>query len=78
MTYEILLGLLTFFGLLSTTVIIPILKLNANIVRLTSSVDQLKDVLNELKKRVNVHGADIDKIKITLENHEIRIKTLEM
>ena len=76
MNYEILIGALTLVGLLAG-VIKPLITLNTNITALKASVDQLKDIIQELKDRITTHGQEIDKINIKLENHETRISSLE-
>ena len=76
MTYEILVGALGLIALL-IGIVKPIIDLNKNIAALTISVNQLKELLDELKNRVNVHGTEIDNINVTLADHEVRIKTLE-
>ena len=76
MTYEILIGALSLIVLVAG-VVKPLFDLNKNITILTESVNQLKSVLDELKDRVRIHGAEIDKINVTLENHEVRINNLE-
>ena len=62
-------------------IITPIMKLNGNIVRLTTVVDQLEklvaDETAKLDKRVTTHGEEIDKLKIDVAGHEVRIKQLE-
>lgn len=62
-------------------IITPIMKLNGNIVRLTTVVDQLEklvtDKTNKLDTRITTHGEEIDKLKIDVAGHEIRIKKLE-
>lgn len=76
MTYEILIGALGLIGLLAV-VVKPLINLNQNITSLTMSVNQLKDVLTELKERVTTHGREIDEIKEELVDHEARLKALE-
>lgn len=76
MTYEILIGALGFIAALAV-VVKPLITLNGNITALTASVDQLKEVLNELKSRVSDHGREIDDLKTVVTGHEVRIKTLE-
>ena len=76
MTYEILIGGLTLIGLLAG-IITPIIKLNTNITALTMSVDQLREILAELKERVTTHGKEIDEIRTELADHEARIRILE-
>lgn len=62
-------------------IITPIMKLNGNIVRLTTVVDQLeklvKDKTDKLDKRITTHGEEIDQLKIDVAGHEVRIKQLE-
>lgn len=76
MTYEILIGALGFIAALAV-VIRPIIALNQNITALTLSVNQLKEVLGELKERVTNHGHEIDEIRTELADHEARISILE-
>jgi predicted nucleic acid-binding Zn-ribbon protein len=76
MTYEILIGALGLIGLLAV-VVKPLINLNSNITALTSSVNQLKDVLTDLKERVTNHGKEIDGIKDELADHEARLRLLE-
>lgn len=76
MTYEILIGALGFIAAIAV-VIKPLINLNNNITALTLSVNQLKEILNELKGRVSDHGKEIDDIKETIVDHEARIKVLE-
>lgn len=62
-------------------IITPIMKLNGNIVRLTTVVDQLeklvKDKTDKLDTRITTHGEEIDQLKIDVAGHEVRIKQLE-
>lgn len=76
MTYEILMAALGFIAAIAV-VIKPLITLNNNITALTLSVNQLKEILNELKGRVSDHGKEIDDMKTTLVDHEARIKVLE-
>lgn len=76
MTYELLIGALGFIGALAV-VVKPIINLNTNITELTASVNQLKEVLDELKGRVSDHGKEIDSLQKTVTDHEARIKILE-
>lgn len=76
MTYEILIGLLGFIGAL-IVVVRPLINLNSSITALTLSVNQLKDILEELKTRVTKHGDEIDAIQKDVANHEARIQILE-
>ena len=76
MTYELVVAALTLVALVAG-VVKPLFDLNRNITILTTSVNQLKDVLDELKTRVNNHGKEIDNINIELADHEARIKVLE-
>lgn len=76
MTYEILIGALGFIAAIAV-VIKPLINLNNNITALTLSVNQLKDILNELKGKVADHGNEIADIKETIVDHEARIKVLE-
>lgn len=76
MTYEIIIGALGFIGALAV-VIRPLIALNSNITALTLSVNQLKEVLNELKTRVSDHGKEIDDIQVKVADHDARIHALE-
>lgn len=76
MTYEILMAALGFIAAIAV-VIKPLITLNNNITALTLSVNQLKEILNELKARVTDHGKEIDGMKEQLVDHEARIKVLE-
>ena len=76
MTYEILMAALGFIAAIAV-VIKPLITLNNNITARTLSVNQLKEILGELKARVGDHGKEIDGMKETLVDHEARIKVLE-
>lgn len=62
-------------------IVTPIVRLNANITKLTTIVEQLerlvKEKTDELAHRVTEHGKEIDDIRITQSNHEARLKSLE-
>lgn len=62
-------------------IITPIMKLNGNIVRLTTVVEQLeklfKDKTDKLDARITTHGEEIDQLKIDVAGHEVRIHQLE-
>lgn len=76
MTYEILIGGLTLFGMLAV-VVKPVINLNNSITSLTGSVDALKDMIAKLEKRIDSHSEDIDEINVELADHEARLKNLE-
>lgn len=68
--------LLTVIGIMA-----PVLKLNGAIVRLTTVVEQLEDLIKEktdkLDARVTKHGQEIDNIRVKQAEQETRIKLLE-
>lgn len=68
--------LLTVIGIMA-----PVLKLNGAIVRLTTVVEQLeeliKDKTDKLDARVTKHGQEIDDIRVKQAEQEQRIKVLE-
>lgn len=76
MTYEILIGAL---GLIAALIIVikPIMTLNQNITALTMSVNQLKDIIAEVKERVTNHGREIDQLREEVADHEARITVIE-
>lgn len=76
MSYEILIGLLAFV-ITMIGVVSPIIKLNNNITELKASVDSLKEIIAELKDRITAHGHEIDDIKVSIADHEARLRTLE-
>lgn len=76
MSYEILIGALGLIGMLAG-VISPIIKLNNNITELKASVDSLKEIIAELKDRITAHGREIDDIKVSIADHEARLRALE-
>lgn len=76
MSYELLIGALGLIGMLAG-VISPIIKLNNNITELITSVDSLKEIIQELKDRITSHGHEINDMKVELANHEARLRALE-
>lgn len=76
MSYELIIGALGLIGMLAG-VISPIIKLNNNITELRTSVDSLKEIIQELKDRITSHGKEIDDMKVELANHEARLRALE-
>lgn len=68
--------LLTVIGIMA-----PVLKLNGAIVRLTTVVEQLEDLIKDktdkLDARVTKHGQEIDDIRVKQAEQEQRIKVLE-
>lgn len=76
MTYEILVGALGLIGALAV-VVKPLITLNSNITQLTMSVNQLREILTELKERVANHGKELDELREKIADHEARIKNLE-
>lgn len=59
----------------------PIIRLNSNITRLTTAVENLEKIVKEktdkLDERVTKHGKEIDDLKNKQTEHEERIKHLE-
>ena len=59
----------------------PIIRLNSNITRLTTAVENLEKMVKEktdkLDERVTRHGKEIDDLKNKQTEHEERIKHLE-
>ena len=76
MNYEILIGALALIGMLAG-IVKPIITLNNNITELRASVDSLKEIISELKDRITSHGREIDDMKVSLADHEARIRALE-
>lgn len=71
------------FAFLATmiAVLVPLFRLNGNIVKLTTVVEQLeklvKDKTDKLDARVTEHGKEIDQLKIDVAEHEVKLKALE-
>lgn len=65
------------FIVMVIAIIKPIISLNTNITELKASIDSFRDTVADLKTRITEHGKEIDEVRLTLENHEVRIKSLE-
>lgn len=65
------------FVVMGIAVVTPIIKLNTSITALTASVNSLKEIIQELKGRIDSHGKEIDEINVHLADHEARLKVLE-
>lgn len=80
MTDNMIIALVGFLGGL-VVLVAPILRLNSTITKLTTIVEQLKEVVKDktdkLDERVTKHGQEIDDIKIKQAEHETRLKSLE-
>ena len=76
-------AILELFGFLATliAVLVPLFRLNANIVKLTTVVEQLEKLVKEktdkLDQRVTQHGKEIERLNIDVTDHEARLKALE-
>lgn len=61
--------------------VMPIIRLNSNITRLTTVVERLevlvKEKTDKLDERVTKHGQEIDELRIKQTDQEARIKQLE-
>ena len=76
MTYELLIAALGLIAMVMG-IVKPLFDLNKNITVLTVSVDQLRAIIEEQKKRIDGHGTEIDNINVAIADHEARIKVLE-
>ena len=76
MTDQLIMAALGFVGAL-LVVLKPILNLNTNITELKMSIDAFKETVSKLDDRITKHGEEIDDMKETLVNHEVRISNLE-
>ena len=71
------------FGFIATliAVLVPLFKLNGNIVKLTTVVEKLEQLVKEktdkLDDRITKHGKEIDQLNIDVAEHEVRLKALE-
>ena len=55
----------------------PMDELNKNIIELTASIKYLTEKLEAQEARVTKHGAEIDEVKVKVNDHETRIGNLE-
>lgn len=55
----------------------PIITLNTNITELKGSIDQLKTIVSKLESRITDHGKEIDSLRTTVAEHEVRLDQLE-
>lgn len=87
MTWEIVLGLITFFGFIITVVSLAV-KLTASIAQINEAVKNFNTVVTELKednriscakldKRLEGFDRRLDKISDQIGDHETRIKIIE-
>ena len=76
LTDQLIMAALGFVGAL-LVVLKPILNLNTNITELKMSIDAFKEAVSKLDDRITKHGEEIDDMKETLVNHEVRISNLE-
>ena len=62
-------------------IITPIIKLNSNISRLTTTIDMFREETeskhDNFDRRITEHGKEIDELEKTTVNHEVRISGLE-
>lgn len=71
-TGMLLVGLALLIGIIT-----PVLKLNASIVKLTTTIDCMLKNDETRDERLKKHGEQIDENRHELVNHEGRIKSLE-
>ena len=76
LTDQLIMAALGFVGAL-LVVLKPILNLNTNITELKMSIDAFKETVSKLDDRITKHGEEIDDMKETLVNHEVRSSNLE-
>lgn len=55
----------------------PMEDLNINITKLNTNFENMLEQDKVRDKRIEKHGVEIDEIKKTVNNHEVRIKVLE-
>ena len=80
MNDSVIVAVVGFLGGL-VALIMPIIRLNSNITRLTTVVERLevlvKEKTDKLDERVTKHGQEIDDIRVKQAEQETRIKLLE-
>ena len=76
MTDNIIMVVLGFIGAL-LVVVKPVLDLNTNITELKVSIDNFKQSIDKLDKRITDHGKELDAIKNQVAEHEVKITNLE-
>ena len=80
MNDSVIVAVVGFLGGL-VALIMPIIRLNSNITRLTTVVERLevlvKEKTDKLDERVTKHGQEIDELRIKQTDQEARIKQLE-
>lgn len=80
MSDSVIVAVVGFLGGL-VALIMPIIRLNGNITRLTTVVERLevlvKEKTDKLDERVTKHGQEIDELRIKQTDQEARIKQLE-
>lgn len=76
MNDEMIMTLLGFAAAL-LVVLKPILNLNGSITELKVSIDAFKASVDKLDNRLTEHGKEIDDLKVTVADHEARIRSLE-
>lgn len=76
-------GVVTLIGVV-TAIVTPMLKLNASIVALNTTMQEVRKNDKVRDERISIHGKEIDELKFKvndnaheLANHETRIKGLE-
>ena len=65
------------FLVILVTLIKPMMNINSSMTELSTTVKQIKEMIQEVKDRVTTHGQEIDFVKEKLIDHEARIKALE-
>lgn len=61
-------------GLISTLIVIPVIKLNRNIEKLNNKIEGIEKDDETLNNRVNKHGVQIDEANLKIREHEIQLQ----